>query len=528
MTAPGANLPRLDRLTDDQLQRLAMEEKLAGHHDLALACFEEAGRRFPGHPGILLEQLKCHERLRHSGQVELLARELRQRLSQDPAQIDQLGEELQKAGLFGPARQTFDLLLDHGRPEVRAVGWSRVAALQLRAGDREEAAASLAEAERHAAGLPEVRAVKARICRDDDPALARSILLDLVRPDPAIPAPFTVSCGYLLAGVCEDLDRPGEAMEALARAKSIEERHPLVARFRHQRPAWRQWHLDALDFDRDQAARWSAEAGGDASPAHAFLLGHPRSGTTLLEQMLDAHPALCSIEESDIYSTAIDTALVRRHESEGRGTGFGDWVRGVPEEELRGLRADYFSRLALEAGRDFAGITVLDKNPGLTVSVARIARTLPAARLIVVLRDPRDVCLSAYFQSTDRTPWSVNWLTLEETVDQYVFAMNLWRRTRERLVQPWLEVRYEDLIRDPVREGIRASSFLGLDWDPRQADPAGHARSKIVRSPTHRDVLRPIHSRAVGRWQRHAERLAPFEEKLRPFIAEFGGWEAGT
>jgi hypothetical protein len=522
MCGSSSSFPRLDRLTDDQLQQLALNEKLAGNHDLALTCFEEAGRRFPGHPGILLEQLKCHERLRHPREVEVLARHLRQRFASDPAQIDHLGEELQKAGLFGPARETFDVLLEHHRAEVRAVGWSRVAALQLRTGRRGEAAASLSEAERHAARLPEVRAVKARICRDDDPELARSILLDLAQPNPSIPAPFTASCGYLLAGVCEDLDLPGEAMDALARAKAIEASHPLAARFRHQRQAWRQWHLDALDFDREQAVRWAAEASGDALPAHGFLLGHPRSGTTLLEQMLDAHPALCSVEESDIYSTAFDAALIRRHEVEGRGSRFADWMQGLPEEEMRGLRANYFARLADEAGSNLAALKVLDKNPGLTVSVARIARTLPASRLIVVLRDPRDVCLSAYFQSTDRTPWSVNWLTLEETVDQYVFAMDLWRRTRERLAQPWLEVRYEDVISDPVKEGTRVSSFLCMDWDPRQADPAGHARTKIVRSPTHHDVLRPIHNRAVGRWQRYADRLAPFESKLRPFISDFG------
>jgi tetratricopeptide (TPR) repeat protein len=522
MTDRSGDFPRLDRLTDEQLQRLAHSEKLAERHDLALACFEEASRRFPGHAGILLEQLKCHQRLRNAASVEALARELGARLSADPSRLDELGEELQKLGLFSLAEETFRMLLNHPRAEVRAVGWSRVAALQLRTGSREDAAASLSEAEILGAGLPEVRSVKARICRDSDPGLARSILRDLVRPSPSIPPPFTANCGYLLAAVCEDLGLPGEAMEALERAKVIEQAHPLVARFRQQREAWRRWHLDALDFDRDQAAHWAADAAGEVLPAHAFLLGHPRSGTTLLEQMLDAHPALCSIEESDLYSTAIDAALLHRHEAEVRGTGFADWVRGLPERDLRGLRADYFARLAGEAGRELADLSVLDKNPGLTVSAARIARTLPGSRLIVVLRDPRDVCLSAYFQSTDRTPWSVNWLTLEETVDQYVFTMDLWRRAREKLVQPWIEVRYEDVVADPVKEGARVTGFLGLEWDARQADPAAHARTRLVRSPTHHEVLKPVHSRAVGRWRNYADWLAPFESRLRPFIEAFG------
>jgi hypothetical protein len=167
-------------------------------------------------------------------------------------------------------------------------------------------------------------------------------------------------------------------------------------------------------------------------------------------------------------------------------------------------------------------VVALDKNPGLTVSTARFARTLPTARLIVMLRDPRDVCLSAYFQSINRTPWSVNWLTLEETVDQYAFTMDLWIRTRPLLVQPWIEVRYEDIIGDPIAEGSRVTTFLGLDWDDAQADPSAHARQKIVRSPTHADVTQPIYHRAVGRWQRYGTYLEPFQEKLAPFCEAFG------
>ena len=167
-------------------------------------------------------------------------------------------------------------------------------------------------------------------------------------------------------------------------------------------------------------------------------------------------------------------------------------------------------------------MTVLDKNPGMTTSIGRIPRTLPGANLIVMLRDPRDVCLSAYFQATHRTPWSVNWLTLQETVDQYVFAMDAWLRTRPKLAQPWIETRYEDVIRDPAGEGAKVTRFLGLDWHEAQADPAGHARTKLVRSPTHADVIQPVHPRAIGRWQRYRKYLEPFQSPLARFVAEFG------
>ena len=167
-------------------------------------------------------------------------------------------------------------------------------------------------------------------------------------------------------------------------------------------------------------------------------------------------------------------------------------------------------------------MTLIDKNPALTASVAELARTMPMARLVFMLRDPRDVCLSAYFQAIERTSWSVNWLTLEETVDQYVFAMDLWLRARPKLAQPWIEVRYEDVVCDPVGEGAKVTDFLGLQWNEAQADPAAHARGRIVKSPTHADVIQPIHQRAVGKWRRYEKYLQPFQSQLKPFVEAFG------
>ena len=263
-------------------------------------------------------------------------------------------------------------------------------------------------------------------------------------------------------------------------------------------------------------------AADDSWPAHAFLLGHPRSGTTLLEQMLDAHPAVCSVEESDIYSCVVEAALLRGHTLEKETVRFAEYVRELPESQMNVRRQLYASGLAREAGVSTSSLTLIDKNPALTASVAELARTMPMARLVFMLRDPRDVCLSAYFQAIERTSWSVNWLTLEETVDQYVFAMDLWLRARPKLAQPWIEVRYEDVVCDPVGEGAKVTDFLGLQWNEAQADPAAHARGRIVKSPTHADVIQPIHQRAVGKWRRYEKYLQPFQSQLKPFVEAFG------
>lgn len=505
-----------------ELHRGSAEETLAGNHEEALRYVEEAARRQPGHPGVLLTLLKCHDRLRHQDKVEKLTREIWKIVAHEPALVDQLGDELLTIHQYGLALETFALLRRSPALQARAVGKAREATLHLRVGRPAEAAAALGEAEALAAGLPEVRSAKALLCRRSDPALARELLEPLSWPDPAIPAPFTAASAHSLAAVCDSLGLPDEAMVALARGKAIEAGHPLVARFRQQRPEWRKWHAEALDFTREDAERWAGEPRSANLPAHAFLLGHPRSGTTLLEQMLDAHPSVCSIEECEAFPVSVDAALIRRHGKEGGGAPFSTWLRSLPAGSLNELRAGYFANLAREAGRSFEGLQVIDKNPALTVSIGRIPRTLPGSRLIVMIRDPRDVCLSAYFQSTNRTPWSVNWLMMEETVEQYAFVMDLWLQARPKLVQPWIEVRYEDVVDDPPGAGTRVTRFLGLSWHEAQADPAAHARSKIVRSPTHSDVIRPVYRRALGRWRAYEKYLAPFESTLEPFVRAFG------
>jgi tetratricopeptide (TPR) repeat protein len=510
-----------------ELHRGSSEETLAGNHEEALRYVEEAARRQPGHPGVLLTLLKCHDRLRNQDKVDELTRGIWRIVAHEPALVDQLGDELQTIRQYDLALETFALLSQAAAPQARAVGKSREAALHLRVGRTAEAAAALAEAESLGAGLPEVRSAKALLCRRSDPALARELLEPLSWPDPAIPAPFTAASAHSLAAACDSLGLPDEAMAALARGKAIEAADPLATRFRRQRPEWRRWHAEAMDFSREDAERWAAESRDEGFPEHAFLLGHPRSGTTLLEQILDAHPSICSVEESEPYSTAIDAVLIRRHEREGAGIPFSDWMRSLPAGTMKKLRADYFAQLAREAGRAFEGLRVIDKNPGLTASVGRIPLTMPGSGLIVMIRDPRDVCLSSYFQSTHRTPWSVNWLTIEETVEQYAFVMNLWLQARNKVVQPWIEIRYEDLVDDPEKEGRRVTRFLGLSWNDAQSDPAAHARSKIVRSPTHSDVVQPVYRRAIGRWRAYAKHLAPFQSTLEPFLEAFGYSDCG-
>ena len=489
----------------------------------ALEVMREARRRLPGHHAVLLDLIKVHQKLRQRESLEECVSAAQTLLRGNPAGLDQLGEELQSINEHSLAFQTFAMLQDSSIAEVRAVGRARETALHLRIGQREQAAAACAEACALSPGIPEVRSAKALLLQETDPAQAAGILIDLATPKTGVPLPFTVACGHRLASVSDKLGRPDDAIAALNQAKEMESRYlPVISQLRAQRREWRAWHSALADFTPAQSREWQDQAAESQGSECAFLLGHPRSGTTLLEQLLDANPRVRSVEETDIFANTVARALIREYDERSPIVDFTSFLNQLPPARLGGLRENYLAEMALEAGHPPNGTLLLDKNPGLTIVAALIARVAPRAPVIVALRDPHDVCLSAYFQANHRNAWSSNWLTLEETVDQYVFTMDLWLRTREKLAQPWIEVRYEDVIRDPAAEGIRITRFLGLDWHEAQNDPAAHARGKIVRSPTHADVIQPIYQHAAGRWHRYEKHLAHYQDKLAPFRKAFG------
>jgi hypothetical protein len=117
---------------------------------------------------------------------------------------------------------------------------------------------------------------------------------------------------------------------------------------------------------------------------------------------------------------------------------------------------------------------------------------------------------------------SAIFLTLEGTVEEYTSMMGLWKAMAPRLPNPYLEVRYEDLVEDLPAVARRALEFLGVPWDPGVLRFNEHAQKKLVRSPTYQDVTKPVTKTAVGRWRNYQKYLEPHLEKLAPFVSAFG------
>jgi hypothetical protein len=173
-------------------------------------------------------------------------------------------------------------------------------------------------------------------------------------------------------------------------------------------------------------------------------------------------------------------------------------------------------------GAEAAGKMLIDKNPSPTARLPVWLRVFPELRVLIALRDPRDVVLSCYFQNIPLNSTNVNFLTLERLAKHYADLMGIWLAVREWPGFAWIETRYEDIVADLPKEGRRVTEFLGLQWHPDQERYYEKSGAKQLYSPTYQDVTRPVYQRSVARWRAYEKHLAPILPTLEPFCQKLG------
>jgi hypothetical protein len=266
--------------------------------------------------------------------------------------------------------------------------------------------------------------------------------------------------------------------------------------------------------------RWREE--GTAPPARhrlAFLGGHPRSGTTLLEQILGAHPAIAAFDEPPAFVDEILEKLAPLNPTSPLTV---NRLNVLTAAQRANFQQRYLKSLLREGAGGPEAEVLLDKNPSPTASLHLWLRIFPELKVLIALRDPRDVTVSCFFQKQMLNATNANFLSLERTAKHFADLTDVWLRLRELGGFDWMESRYEDIVSNLESEGRRVTEFLGLTWHLRQASFHENARKKFVFAPTYNEVAKPVHGRAVGRWQHYAEALAPVGKRLAPYCRALG------
>lgn len=251
----------------------------------------------------------------------------------------------------------------------------------------------------------------------------------------------------------------------------------------------------------------------DRPRSHVFLIGFPRSGTTLLEQVLEQHPDAVTLGERDCLAEARDAAL-------GSAADFLAFARR-PDAALEPFRERYWQRVA-EAGIDPGGRVFVDKHPFHSFYLPLIVRLFPDAIILLALRDPRDVVLSCFRRRFQMNEPNYQLLTLEGAASLYDATMRLVGATLVVMRPPLLRCRLEDLIADFDGETRRLCAALDLAWTPELAEFAGASAQRGVATPSGPQLARGLNAEGVGRWRDYAGPMTPVLPALAPWIDRFG------
>lgn len=442
----------------------------------------------PGEQALILAAM-----LSAQGELEAALRTLAQARLPDGPMADPLRLRiraqrvmlLERNNQLDPARRELEHLplaaldaLPADASQARADGWRAHAALAMRAGAWADAA-----------------------------ALYRQILALATDEE------TRASAGFGLASACDRQGLHAAAWQALGDAHTAQ-----LEIARHVLPellAPDSQPLQAAEVDRSARARWVPLCAPESRQSPVFIVGFPRSGTTLLEQMLDAHPDFRSMDER-----AFIHELTERMVQAGQR--YPEDLANLTQAEADQLRAAYW-RMVGRVVPDLGRHRLVDKNPLNMLCLPMIMRLFPQARIILCLRHPCDVLLSCSMQPFRSPAFMVLCSSLQRLAQGYVQAFEQWYRQVDVFGPQVLEWRYESVVEDLDGHLARLGSFLQLTDASPMARFAEHARAKrFISTPSYAQVTQGIHPRAVNRWHGYREPFEPVLPLLRPLMDRLG------
>ena len=267
--------------------------------------------------------------------------------------------------------------------------------------------------------------------------------------------------------------------------------------------------------DPSDAAAWSDPQAPSTADSPIFIVGFPRSGTTLLEQALDAHPQVRSTDEQPFVQNALDDLMAT-------GARYPEQLARVTPDQLQAIRAKYWERLRRKVPFT-AGERIVDKNPLNLLRLPAIHRLFPNARIVLAVRHPCDVMMSCYMQHFRAPEFALVCRTLDTLAANYRRAFDFWYAHAGLLRPAVFELRYERFVADFERQLRELSAFLELRWDDAMLAVAGHAQRRgYISTPSYAQVVEPVNARAVGRWKAYEPHFAGALATLRPYLERWG------
>jgi tetratricopeptide (TPR) repeat protein len=329
----------------------------------------------------------------------------------------------------------------------------------------------------------------------DDEAQLERLHAHLVRPD--LPVGIRIDAGFALGKLLDNADRFDEAFPCFTTANALHRRQLIAAGQGFDLAALRQ-QVDGLIAQCTPGLYAAVEGSGNPSQMPVFIVGMPRSGTSLVEQIAASHTQVFGAGElRDVGSIA--DAL----EAHAR-----DCVAQELDPDLAGRLAGAYVAKLLSLGAGKA--RVIDKLPDNILHLGMVGVLFPSARIIFCRRDPRDTILSCFFRKFDaEISWAYDLVDCGHRALEIERLAEHWRRV---LPQRLLTIDYETLVGDLEGESRRLIEFLGLDWEP--ACLEFYKTDRPVLTASGWQVRQPLYTQSVGRWRHYERHLAPLLEIL--------------
>ena len=269
-------------------------------------------------------------------------------------------------------------------------------------------------------------------------------------------------------------------------------------------------------FSKKEIESWSSSENFNLSQNPIFLIGFPRSGTTLLDTILRSHDSIEVIEEEPIVGDFINYLVEIIN-------GDFNYLKEIDQQELKKIRDVYFSNMNKYIKDKSSNKIYIDKMPLNIIHVGEIVRIFPEAKFIVSLRHPIDSVLSCFMQSFKMNNAMANFLNLDDASNLYSKVMGLWIQYTKVLSIKYHYVKYEDMVTNFEPTIKNVLNFLEVPWSDKVFKFYETAEKRnLISTPSYDQVNKPIYSKSMYKWKKYEKNVSKITPILQPWIKKFG------